>query len=256
MSEENTTQRSSNWSAEEQKYLVDKYMENKEVLEGRFSATITNEDRVKKWQEIAASVSALGVGKRTWQQCKKKHANLISTAKKVHNNYKQECKKTGGGPHPASPPKEISEIIDLNKDRPSFSGIPDNFDFFTPQSDEKSDEYLPPAYDTQPTMLKVYPNSGAGKKRLKRDDIHESVLLAEEELTSIRKRILLKKEKLLEKQHQLINNQLELSEINLRLAKEILNRAPDNDLGTSSPIQSPLMRVYSAINEHLGMNDN
>ena len=69
MAEEKT--RSTNWTAEERKILLERYSQYREVLEGKFSSTLTADDRIKKWEEIGASINAVGVETRSWQQVKK-----------------------------------------------------------------------------------------------------------------------------------------------------------------------------------------
>ena len=129
-------ERQPNWTGEERKMLRDRYEEHKNELEAKFSPSITNNNKVELWQEISDSVSSLGVAKRSVAQCKKKYANMVTTAKTIHNNYKMERSKTGGGIPPRSPPAEITDLISQNKDRPSFSGI-GGFEFTESDEDEQ-----------------------------------------------------------------------------------------------------------------------
>ena len=70
MAEEKT--RRTNWTTAEKKILLERYSQYRDVLEGDFSSTPTANDRIKKWEEIAASINAVGVEKRSWQQVTKK----------------------------------------------------------------------------------------------------------------------------------------------------------------------------------------
>ncbi|KAK0136210.1 hypothetical protein N1851_027892 [Merluccius polli] len=62
--------------------------------------------------------------KRTWQQLKMKHKNIIQNA----NRKKAEARKTGGGPPPPPPPPPLTESEELalsqNRGRPAAEGVP------------------------------------------------------------------------------------------------------------------------------------
>ena len=51
----NMAARSSNWTKEETEILVDGYVANREVLFGKFSSTITNEEKEKTFCAILES---------------------------------------------------------------------------------------------------------------------------------------------------------------------------------------------------------
>ena len=53
--------RKSNFSASEIAVLTEKYEENIEILQSKFTNSITNAKKNKVWEEIAAAVNAVGV---------------------------------------------------------------------------------------------------------------------------------------------------------------------------------------------------
>ena len=115
--------RKSNFSASEIAVLTEKYEENMEILQSKFTNSITNAKKNKVWEEIAAAVNAVGVTLRTTQEVKDKWKNLQSTAKKEFSGFKKEQKKTGGGPAPSNPNEATLKIIEMFSETPSFTGL-------------------------------------------------------------------------------------------------------------------------------------
>ena len=115
--------RKSNFSATEIAVLTEKYEENIEILQSKFTNNVTNAKKNKVWEEIAAAVNAVGVTLRTTQEVKDKWKNLQCTAKKEFSGFKKEQKKTGGGPAPSNPSEATLKIIEMFSETPSFTGL-------------------------------------------------------------------------------------------------------------------------------------
>ena len=115
--------RKSNFSATEIAVLTEKYEENIEILQSKFTNSVTNAKKNKVWEEIAAAVNAVGVTLRTTQEVKDKWKNLQCTAKKEFSGFKKEQKKTGGGPAPSNPSEATLKIIELFSETPFFTGL-------------------------------------------------------------------------------------------------------------------------------------
>ena len=43
--------RGTNWTAKEKKFFLERYSQYRDVLEGKYSSTLTADDRIKKWEE-------------------------------------------------------------------------------------------------------------------------------------------------------------------------------------------------------------
>ena len=113
--------RKSNFSASEIAVLTEKYEENIEILQSKFTNSVSNAKKNKVWEEIAAAVNAVGVTLRTTQEVKWK--NLQCTAKKEFRGFKKEQRKTGGGPAPSNPSEATLKIIEMFSETPSFTGL-------------------------------------------------------------------------------------------------------------------------------------
>ena len=68
-------------------------------------------------------VNSVGVDSRTVQEVKDKWKNLTSTAKKEFSDFGKEQRKTGGGPAPKKPSAATAKIIDIFKEKSSFTGL-------------------------------------------------------------------------------------------------------------------------------------
>ncbi|XP_052256365.1 t-SNARE domain-containing protein 1-like [Dreissena polymorpha] len=89
--------RSSNWTKEETEILVNGYVANREALFGKFSSTITNEEKEKTFCAILESINAVGGHGRSIEDLKSKWKQLkCRTVAKARKNHK-EVQKTGGG---------------------------------------------------------------------------------------------------------------------------------------------------------------
>ena len=115
--------RKANFSAAEISVLTEKFEEHMEVLQSKYTTTVTNARKNKIWEEIADAVNAVGVTARSTQELRDKWKNLQSTAKREFSSFKCEHKKTGGGPAPPNPSEASVKIISMFQDTPSFAGI-------------------------------------------------------------------------------------------------------------------------------------
>ena len=115
--------RKANFSPAEISVLTEKFEENMEILQSKFTNSITNTKKNKIWEAIAEAVNAVGVTARTTQEVRDKWKNLHSSAKKDFSSFKREHKKTGGGPAPPAPTEASLKIINLFQDTPSFTGL-------------------------------------------------------------------------------------------------------------------------------------
>ena len=75
------------------------------------------------WEEIIKDVNTVGQASRTVQEVKDKWKNLHPTARMEFSPFKNESKKTGGGP-PLKPPSQSNQqIIEIFEDKPAFAGL-------------------------------------------------------------------------------------------------------------------------------------
>ncbi|XP_037123966.1 uncharacterized protein LOC119132628 isoform X3 [Syngnathus acus] len=113
--------RAAYFTHEEQSLIMEGYDEYKEMITAKSNTVAANKAREECWQKIADRVNKCGTSivKRTWQQIKIKHKNIIQSA----NRKKNEMRKTGVEPAPAS--STASEELDLsnNEGCPIIEGI-------------------------------------------------------------------------------------------------------------------------------------
>ena len=128
---EGSRQRSTNFSIDEDRVLREGFSKHREALTSAFSNKVTNKTKKNAWNEIAASVSAVGYSVRDAASCKTRWKNLTTTAKRVFNEHKLLQRGTGGGPPPKPPSSSISKTIDLLKGSTKFKGIDGGISTFT-----------------------------------------------------------------------------------------------------------------------------
>ena len=112
-----------NFSPSEIAVLTEKFEENMEILQSKFTNSVTNAKKIRIWEEIAAAVNSVGVTRRTTQEVREKWKNLQSNAKKEYSFFKAGQRKTGGGPAPPSPSEASLKIMNMFGDQPSFTGL-------------------------------------------------------------------------------------------------------------------------------------
>ena len=115
--------RKHNFSASEISILTEKVEENLAILQSKYTNSVTNLKKKQVWSEITAAVNAVGVDKRTETEVIEKWKNLHSAAKREFTKFRQESKKTGGGPAPKEISATTSKVIELFQDTPSLVGL-------------------------------------------------------------------------------------------------------------------------------------
>ncbi|XP_066022518.1 nuclear apoptosis-inducing factor 1-like [Pocillopora verrucosa] len=115
--------RKANFSPAEISVLTEIFKENMDILQSKFTNSITNAKKNKIWEEISEAVNAVGVTARSTQEVRDKWKNLQSHAKREFSSFKSEQKKTGGGPAPPNPSEASLKIINMFSDTPSFTGL-------------------------------------------------------------------------------------------------------------------------------------
>ena len=115
--------RKPNFSTAECALILQLSEENIEVIQEKFSSTITNKRKNAVWQDICEKVNALGVAKRSPIDIREKWRAMKNEARKEMTKEKNSLGKTGGGRPPAAPKATSQRIIELFGDEPGFSGI-------------------------------------------------------------------------------------------------------------------------------------
>ena len=90
--------RKSNFSPSEISVVTEKFEENMDILQSKFTTSVTNAKKNKIWEEITEAVNAVGVTARTTLDVRDKWKNLQSNAKREFSSFKSEQRKTGRGP--------------------------------------------------------------------------------------------------------------------------------------------------------------
>ena len=93
------------------------------ILQSKFTNSVTNLKKKQVWSEITTSVIVVGVDKRTETEVREKWKNLHSPAKREFTKFRQDSKKTGGGPAPKEISATTSKVIELFQNTPSFVGL-------------------------------------------------------------------------------------------------------------------------------------
>ncbi len=94
---EKQNRRAFNFSAAEIEALISSVEKAKPILFGKFSPSLTHEDKEREWARVAENVSAVSGINRTAESVKKKLTTLASETKKKAVLQAKEMKKTGGG---------------------------------------------------------------------------------------------------------------------------------------------------------------
>ncbi|XP_047447232.1 uncharacterized protein LOC125011849 [Mugil cephalus] len=88
------------FSSKEQELILKLYEEERGVLTAKSNTTTASKLRVEAWQRIADKINAVSDSgyKRTWQQVKVKHKNIVQTAKR---RYSEIMRDDGGSATPS-----------------------------------------------------------------------------------------------------------------------------------------------------------
>ena len=75
--------RKANFSPAEISVLSEKFEENMEILQSKFTNSVTNAKKNKIWEEISEMVNAVSVAERSTQEVQDKWKNLQSHQKRI-----------------------------------------------------------------------------------------------------------------------------------------------------------------------------
>jgi exosome complex RNA-binding protein Rrp42 (RNase PH superfamily) len=75
--------------------LVEAVQQNKDVLLGRLTMSVTKDKKISAWNKVAEAVNSIAGMGRTGLQCEKRWYNLQSKAIHTVADYKKETNKTG-----------------------------------------------------------------------------------------------------------------------------------------------------------------
>ena len=95
----------------------------------------SNARKNKAWDEIAKSLSALGVANRTPKECRKKLQGLRSSVKSKAAEISRTSRKTGGGPPPLPLTSFENTVLDLVPST-SYEGVEGGVDTSLPAIEE------------------------------------------------------------------------------------------------------------------------
>ena len=99
--------------------LIQAYGQRKELLQGRFKSTLSNRDKKKGWDAVAAEVNALSTTLRSVEDLKKKWRKLASEARA--DLARRKSPGTRGGPrHKEGVYTDL--IADIFGDQSALSG--------------------------------------------------------------------------------------------------------------------------------------
>ena len=135
--------RKRNFSIDETRILREEFVKNKDVLESKFTNTVTNSKKNYIWKAIVEKINSLGYEMRTVEEVKGKWRNICSSAKCTWNAYKKERGKTGGGPPPKPPSEELQKVIDIFEGQPRFEGLQGFSCFKNPGIETNYDHLVP-----------------------------------------------------------------------------------------------------------------
>ena len=114
--------RRANFSNEEIGTITEFVKNNKGILLGKLSPTVTKRKKEELWKELAETVSAIGVSPRTVLEIKTKFKNLKMNAKQNFQLLKKSRVLTGGG-HEEKLKAGEENLYDVFQDSPAFNGL-------------------------------------------------------------------------------------------------------------------------------------
>lgn len=121
--------------------IISEVARHKALLFGSLKSNIiTNDKKIRVWKDIAGKVSAVDTCPRSWQEVRKKWADMASRTKKKESQRRRESRRTGGG----APPKELTHnermVVEIIGET-AVSGIPGSIDTsFMPEPETSDDE--------------------------------------------------------------------------------------------------------------------
>ena len=90
--EKQRKKRKLNFTVSEINILTSKVEENLDIIQSKFTNSVTNQRKNKIWDNITKEVNAIGVASRTTHEVKEKWKNLTSSAKKRFSDIRKQQK--------------------------------------------------------------------------------------------------------------------------------------------------------------------
>ncbi|XP_065666643.1 uncharacterized protein LOC136087541 [Hydra vulgaris] len=130
--------RAENWTLEQIGLLVKLYNENKRLLDGKFSPSISKLTKDDAWSKIADQVSLVG-SDRTVLQCKKKLSDQKSESKGKAARIISSLNKTGGGEGCLEELNSIDQQMVSKMPKVSYMGITGGIDYLQSPTTSNND---------------------------------------------------------------------------------------------------------------------
>ncbi|XP_067378149.1 GT1 domain-containing protein isoform X2 [Channa argus] len=110
------------FSSKEQELILKLYEEEREILTAKSNTTSASKLREEAWQRIADKINAVSDSgyKRTWQQVKVKHKNIVQTAKR----RKVEVMRNEGGSATPSLTSAEEDVLQQKDNRLRMEVLP------------------------------------------------------------------------------------------------------------------------------------
>ncbi|KAK2837615.1 hypothetical protein Q5P01_014827 [Channa striata] len=110
------------FSSKEQELILKLYEEEREILTAKSNTTSASKLREEAWQRIADKINAVSDSgyKRTWQQVKVKHKNIVQTAKR----RKVEVMRNEGGSATPSLTSAEEDVLQQKDNRMRMEVLP------------------------------------------------------------------------------------------------------------------------------------
>ncbi|CAC5407050.1 unnamed protein product [Mytilus coruscus] len=121
------TGKATRWTKEEINILINLVTENIDVIKGKFSPTLTSNNKHKCWESNVESINATNIDKRSLPQVEKKWIDLQSEARKKEAKRRRDSTQTGGGPASLENGNNDLKIISVISDA-AISGLQTGYD--------------------------------------------------------------------------------------------------------------------------------
>ncbi|XP_063062408.1 uncharacterized protein LOC134455316 [Engraulis encrasicolus] len=192
---DNPKRRALNFKHDEVEALVTLVEESKDILFGKFSATLTKEMKDKEWQRIANTVTAVAGIYRDVDSVKKKITTLTSQIKMKAAMANKEQRKTGGGTSsaPVLTPAE-TRVLGLVKPV-SYEGVHGGSEVGLPVPDVDL-ETIELDFGNTEVVLQLEVQPSPKKKKRQQTDTQALIEIEREKLELYRQHLELQKERL------------------------------------------------------------
>lgn len=204
-------ERKRNFSTDEIRILIEEYENHKDILESKFTNTVTNAKKIKIWKSIEEKLNSLGHERRSLGEIKAKWKNICSSAKSSWNDYKRKREKTGGGPAPKPLSTEEQQVVEMFQGQPRFEGL-EGYSSFQSENDVNSiavmESVIPTSSSSETSLLSVEADSSksliSGKGNKKKRKLNNDV--TDLQVTALKRETIIQKWKL--KNLKLVNQKL------------------------------------------------